>query len=67
MQVNSTASYSPSYTANYAAAQQAKSKASTKVSYEHVPSETPKASFAAQSKVNNELAQKTGRHLDTKA
>lgn len=67
MQVNHTASYSPSYTANYGAAQQAESKAATKVVYKHEPDETPKDSFAWQAKVNSELVRKVGLRLDAKA
>lgn len=67
MQVNRTASYSPSYTANYGEAQQAKSKNATKVTYNPSAEPPPEASFAWQAKVNKQLAQKVGLRLNAKA
>lgn len=67
MQVNSTASYSPSYTANYGAAQQSKRLAATRVTHKPDGGEAPKASFASQAKANAELVQKVGLRLNAKA
>lgn len=66
MQVNSTASYSPSYTANFGAAEQAKSKAATKVVYK--PSVDPLAKAGSAEETSTaERAQKIGHRLNAKA
>ncbi|MFT3870518.1 MAG: hypothetical protein QM715_18875 [Nibricoccus sp.] len=66
MQVNSTASYSPSYTANFGAAEQAKSKAATKVAYQPSIDPLAKADSAEQASAT-ERAQKVGQKLNAKA
>ena len=67
MQVNSTASYSPSYTTNYGEAQQAKSRAETKVTYKPSVEPNDPASSASQAKTGASFEQKVGQRLDAKA
>ena len=63
MEINRTASYSPSYTANYAEAQSAQRKASTKVMVVTEPANNPKIKL----ELANTQPKKLGVHLSAKA
>ncbi len=67
MQINRTASYSPSYTANYAEADIAIRLAATRVSIKAPQKETATSDLYKQSGARGDAAAKIGQRLEAKA